>query len=143
MKNPFRVLHVDDEEDNLEALEINCGNRWKITSLQTPRPLYDGTVSIQDFDVLFLDLVFIDPKDQGLLRRPDPSEGLRVLKWVQEHRPQMPVMIVTGIIERELEISLRKLGPWLRYFEKPVNFGEKGFTAMVEEFVAALSKPLT
>jgi DNA-binding NtrC family response regulator len=137
---PLRVLYVDDEPDNLDGFELNCGERWKITLLQEPRPVYTGDVKLEDFDILFLDLVLLRPDEVVTpFKAPNPSEGLKLLGWVHAQRPKMPVLIVTGIIDRNMKRSLEEAGPWIRYFEKPVNFGEKGFAEKIEEFVAEQS----
>jgi CheY-like chemotaxis protein len=137
---PLRVLYIDDEPDNLEGLELNCGERWKITLLQEPHSVYTGGVKLENFDVLFLDLVLLRPDEvANPFKNPDPSGGLKVLSWIHAQRPNMPVLIVTGIIDMNLKQRIEEVGPWLRYFEKPVNFGEKGFAEKIEEFVAGQS----
>jgi CheY-like chemotaxis protein len=138
LKRRLRVLYLDDEVDNLEALRLVCEARWDVTTVRTPGELYAGKISLDDHDVLFLDLVFLDP-DRPPRGAPDPAEGLRVLRWVHDRRPEMPVLIVTGIVDPDLRRRLEGIGPWVRYNEKPIAFGEPGFMAMVEEFVGAVS----
>ncbi|MFH1017886.1 MAG: response regulator [Pseudomonadota bacterium] len=142
-KTPLRVLYIDDEEDNLEVFQLHCSERWRVRTLLNAEPLYNGSLSIDDFDIVFLDLVFLDPKDRDSIKRPDPSGGFAVLKWLSDHRPKMPVLIVTGIVDPVLKGRLERIGTWIRYCEKPVSFSQVGFMAMVEEFVNAIEHPLT
>ncbi len=138
----MRVLYIDDEEDNLEVFRLHCSHRWRVRTLLNAEPLYSGAVSIEDFDIVFLDLVFLDPEDRDAIKKPDPAGGLRVLKWLNDHRPKMPVLIVTGIVDSLLKRQLEGIGTWIRYYEKPVNFSDSGFMAQVEEFVEAIKNPI-
>jgi DNA-binding NtrC family response regulator len=73
----------------------------------------DGASGIRAIETCQPDLVLVD------LRMPE-VDGLDVLRWINRHRPQTPVLVVsgTGVIGDVIEAL--KLGAW-DYLLKPVT----------------------
>src|SRR5690554_1974415 len=79
-----RVLVVDDEPDIRDLLAITL-ERMGLATLQA--------AGVREAEVQILeqrpDLCLTD------MRMPD-GNGLDLVKWIQEHRPEMPVAVITA-----------------------------------------------
>ncbi|MCD7968980.1 MAG: sigma-54 dependent transcriptional regulator [Alistipes sp.] len=53
------------------------------------------------------------------MRLPD-GDGIMLLTWIREHRPQTPVIMMTGYAEVQGAVNAMKLGAY-DYLEKPIN----------------------
>ncbi|MCD8174230.1 MAG: sigma-54 dependent transcriptional regulator [Alistipes sp.] len=68
------------------------------------------------------------------LRLPD-GDGIMLLAWIKEQRPETPIIMMTGYAEVQGAVNAMKLGA-LDYLEKPIN------PALLEEKInAALAAP--
>jgi two-component system, NtrC family, response regulator PilR len=103
-----RALVVDDEPDIRELLEITlermdidvvtCGDVASAT-----RELRNG-----NFDLCFTDM-----------RLPD-GDGLSLVEWIQDHKPQLPVAVITAHGNVETAVRALKLGAF-DFISKPLD----------------------
>lgn len=107
--NKARILLVDDEE-----------RIRKIVSLQLEREGYDVSVSEDGKDIIdrlsrgdSFDLLISD------IRMPD-IDGFKILSYVTENVPDMPIIMLTGIVDIETAIGVMKNGAF-DYLVKPVK----------------------
>jgi DNA-binding NtrC family response regulator len=106
-ENP--VLIVDDEESEVDSFEtaLKLSGITHILTCQDSRevlPILSG----QKVECILLDLIM-----------PHRS-GAELLLEIQEHSPQVPVIIITGVGEVETAVECMKKGAW-HYIVKPVE----------------------
>ena len=105
-----RALVVDDEPDIRELLGITL-ERMSIEVVassdvaEATRELRNG-----DFDLCFTDM-----------RLPD-GDGLDLVEWIQKHRPQTPVAVITAHGNVETAVRALKLGAF-DFISKPLDLG--------------------
>jgi len=103
-----RALVVDDEPDIRELLGITL-ERMNIEVVaagdvaEATRELRNG-----DFDLCFTDM-----------RLPD-GDGLDLVQWIQKHRPQTPVAVITAHGNVETAVRALKLGAF-DFISKPLD----------------------
>ena len=102
------VLIVDDEPDILELLEITLSRM----GLQT-RPAANLTaahrlLSQYDFDLCLTDM-----------RLPD-GDGIELVKHINQHRPQLPIAVITAHGSMQTAIEALKAGAF-DFLSKPVD----------------------
>lgn len=99
------ILVIDDEEGILEVLEDYLGlNDFRVTRAQS----VESAIAIlegQDFNGVITDI-----------RMPGGS-GVILIRWIQEHRPHLPIMVITGF-SRFSHDELKEMGV-KKVFEKP------------------------
>ncbi|HVN43655.1 MAG TPA: sigma-54 dependent transcriptional regulator, partial [Steroidobacteraceae bacterium] len=104
------VLVVDDEPDLLELVSLTLGRmslRTRTASdLNTARRL----LKAERFDLCLTDM-----------RLPD-GDGLDLVAWIQEHRPSVPVAVITAHGNVESAVRALKLGAF-DFVSKPLNLG--------------------
>lgn len=110
----LRVLIVEDEPDLLDAL----AGMLELESVEVCRAR-DGeeatsTIACREFDVVVSDM------------RMPRMDGVELLEWIQEHKPSLPVIIVSGFSDVPHD-ELTKAGA-ASVLEKPVRFN-----ALLEE----------
>lgn len=99
MKNPKRVLIVDDEQGMRELLEIVLGGEgYEVVCLATPEEA-QPVLQRQSFDVVVTDLRI----------GSDAEAGMRFLSWLQEFAPGTPAIMMTahGSVETAIEAMKR------------------------------------
>ncbi|RZA23919.1 MAG: response regulator, partial [Proteobacteria bacterium] len=79
-----KILIVDDEPDIRELLEITLG-RMKLET-RSARDVAEARewLGLESFDLCLTDM-----------RLPD-GDGLGIVQWLQEHRPGVPVAVITA-----------------------------------------------
>ena len=106
-----RVLIVDDEAAILLALK---------KLLQSPEIEIDTVITLRDAKSLLeehdYEVVITDLRLTGVL----DEEGLEILQYIKEHKPDTKVILVTGYGNSELKKRAYALGADY-YFEKPVS----------------------
>ncbi|MBN2144666.1 MAG: sigma-54-dependent Fis family transcriptional regulator [Candidatus Aureabacteria bacterium] len=111
MKNPLRILLVDDEEIVLRVLE----GYFSSAGHQIFKVLYGeealSKIEESDFDLIMLDI-----------HLPD-MDGINLLKDIKQRYPELPVVIITGQGTLETAIQALRLGA-ADYLEKPVKLLE-------------------
>jgi two-component system response regulator PilR (NtrC family) len=104
------VLVVDDEPDLLELVSLTLGRmslRTRTASdLNSARRLLKG----ERFDLCLTDM-----------RLPD-GDGLDLVAWIQEHRPSVPVAVITAHGNVESAVRALKLGAF-DFVSKPLHLG--------------------
>ena len=109
MPNP-RALVVDDEPDIRELLSITLGRMdlevETAADVASARRRLEGTR---------YDLVLTD------MRLPD-GDGLDLLEWIQDHRPGVPVAVITAHGNVEAAVRALKLGAF-DFISKPLDLG--------------------
>jgi two-component system, NtrC family, response regulator PilR len=103
-----RALVVDDEPDIRELLEITL-ERMKI-DVVTCGDLASATQELRNgnFDLCFTDM-----------RLPD-GDGLSLVEWIQNHKPQTPVAVITAHGNVETAVRALKLGAF-DFISKPLD----------------------
>ena len=129
----LRVLLVEDEDDNIKALEICCADDWDITSVLHPKKIFDREVDPNQFDLVIADLVFNFVEGKKL--PPDPEDGRRLSAWLATETPGVPVMILSGWTEPTMMQAIRRQYPQFIFVEKPANFMSKDFHDLVETLI--------
>ena len=105
-----RALVVDDEPDIRELLGITL-ERMNI-DVVAAGDVADATRELRngDFDLCFTDM-----------RLPD-GDGLDLVQWIQKHRPQTPVAVITAHGNVETAVRALKLGAF-DFISKPLDLG--------------------
>ncbi len=109
MRHP-RALVVDDEPDIRELLSITLG-RMDI-AVETAG---DYGSAVKRLGGERYDLVLTD------MRLPD-GDGLDLVAWIQEHRPGVPVAVITAHGNVEAAVRALKLGAF-DFLSKPLDLG--------------------
>ena len=103
-----RALIVDDEPDIRELLSITLG-RMDI-AVETAA---DYKSAVKQLGGERYDLVLTD------MRLPD-GDGLELVEWIQEHRPGVPVAVITAHGNVEAAVRALKLGAF-DFISKPLD----------------------
>jgi two-component system, NtrC family, response regulator PilR len=105
-----RILIVDDEPDLVELIELTLNRMGLATraalNLMDARVLLGSDV----FDLCLTDM-----------RLPD-GDGLSLVQWLQEHRPGIPVAVITAHGNVETAVRALKLGAF-DFVAKPLDLG--------------------
>ncbi|RJO74259.1 MAG: response regulator [Myxococcales bacterium] len=107
----FRILIVDDEEINLKILRIYLEDKGYevISALNGEEAI--NLLKSEDITACICDI-----------RMPKIS-GIDVLNFVQQHRPIVPVIMLTGFIDINTAVSVMRQGA-SNYLTKPIDAGE-------------------
>jgi len=103
-----RALVVDDEPDIRELLEITL-ERMSIEVVSCG----DTASAIRELRNESFDLCFTD------MRLPD-GDGLGIVEWIQTHKPQIPVAVITAHGNVETAVRALKLGAF-DFISKPLD----------------------
>jgi two-component system response regulator PilR (NtrC family) len=103
-----RALVVDDEPDIRELLEITL-ERMNLEVVSTG----DTASAIRELRNGSFDLCFTD------MRLPD-GDGLSIVEWIQAHKPQIPVAVITAHGNVETAVRALKLGAF-DFISKPLD----------------------
>ena len=102
-----RILVCDDEEGIRESLGLILGNGYRLTFAT------DGEDAIAKAQAQPFDLALVDIKMPRV-------NGLDVLKWFRQHRPQTPVLMLTAYQSVEMAQEAIRLGA-VDYLAKPFD----------------------
>src|SRR5881396_4277237 len=120
--NQPRVLIVDDDAALLQALPEAIRLRMKEVTVDTA----DSAAAALDLiDSLDYDVIVTDIKLPGM-------DGLALLTEIKKHRPDTPVLMITGHGEHALAIQALRSGAY-DFIQKPIDR---------DHFVAALSRAM-
>jgi two-component system, NtrC family, response regulator AtoC len=109
MKNPTRILVVDDEASGREALSLLLGREgYQI------RTAASGEEALEVLHDTPLEIVVTDLLLPGL-------SGIDILKRIKEESPYTSVILVTGNATAESAVEAMKEGAF-DYITKPINF---------------------
>jgi len=108
MLHKQEILFVDDEKNVRDAWQrfLSAENRTVTTAA-------DGESAISGLSRRPIDLVISDLRMPGV-------DGLDVLEWLHEHKPETRFVLITGYGSPEVERRARALGAF-GYLEKPVR----------------------
>ncbi|HET97960.1 MAG TPA: sigma-54-dependent Fis family transcriptional regulator [Desulfurivibrio alkaliphilus] len=103
------ILLVDDEEHTLASFDIALKSHGLTNTIRCPdgRRVRD-LVAGQEIEIILLDLIM-----------PHVS-GQEILAWLNEHHPEIPVIVVTGVNEVETAVNCMQQGAF-DYIVKPVS----------------------
>lgn len=110
-ERPLRILLVDDEE----IIHQTIGDYLRDEGHRV-ESAYDGTAALKSIEVHEYDLALIDVRMPGM-------DGMALLNRVQEIRPAMPVVIITGHGSMENVIQALRSGA-ADFLTKPVKLLE-------------------
>ncbi len=100
-KRPLRVLIVDDQENIIKLLK----RILEQVGIKDVLEAYDGNTAIKVFRSLRPDLVITD------YLMPE-KDGIELLKFIKKIRPQIPVVMFTGFIDKlEDKLEEEKIKP--------------------------------
>jgi two-component system response regulator PilR (NtrC family) len=114
---PPRALVVDDEPDIRELLEITLGRMQLEVSTAG-----DFASALRQLGGQRFDLVLTD------MRLPD-GDGLDLVEWIQDHRPGVPVAVITAHGNVEAAVRALKLGAF-DFLSKPLDLA--GLRKLIE-----------
>ncbi|MBV8402590.1 MAG: sigma-54-dependent Fis family transcriptional regulator, partial [Gammaproteobacteria bacterium] len=104
------VLVVDDEPDLLELVSLTLGRMSLRTRTAADISSARRLLKAERFDLCLTDM-----------RLPD-GDGLELVGWVQEHRPSVPIAVITAHGNVELAVRALKLGAF-DFVSKPLDLG--------------------
>jgi two-component system response regulator HydG len=111
MKSKLSVLIVDDASDFLELMGRHAAvmgfNSFKTNSVVN---------AIEILETTSIDLIITD------MNMPEIS-GQQLVRYVSQHFPDLPVLVITGYPDIQDAVSVMKLGA-LEYLVKPFTFDE-------------------
>lgn len=125
MKRP-RILVCDDEEGIRESLELILGKGYRLTFA------VDGEEAIAKAGAQAFDLALVDIKMPRV-------NGLEVLKWLRQHRPAMPVLMLTAYQSVEMAQEAIALGA-VDYLAKP--FEQAALLESIQRALASSKHPV-
>ncbi len=97
---PIRILYVDDNPLDRELVRdslINESNGFELIEVST-RAQFEKTLTNEEFDLVLSDFHILG------------YNGLDILKIVQDNKPEIPVVIVTGTGSEEIAVQAMKMG---------------------------------
>lgn len=100
-KSKLNILFIEDDYtvaqsySRLLELKVVAAHIIVANTLQTAKEFLE---TISDWDIILLDL-----------NLPD-SKGYATLKWVHEHYPKIPVVVMTAHDEEDLELTCIRMG---------------------------------
>jgi len=104
------VLIVDDEPDLLELVSLTLSRMSLETRTAADLASARRLVKSEHFDLCLTDM-----------RLPD-GDGLDLVAWIQEHRPDLPVAVITAHGNVESAVRALKLGAF-DFVSKPLDLG--------------------
>jgi two-component system response regulator PilR (NtrC family) len=104
------VLVVDDEPDLLELVGLTLGRMSLRTRTASDLNGARRLLKAERFDLCLTDM-----------RLPD-GDGLDLVAWIQEHRPSVPVAVITAHGNVESAVRALKLGAF-DFVSKPLDLG--------------------
>jgi len=104
------VLIVDDEPDLLELVGLTLSRMSLETRTASDIGSAQKLLKGESFDLCLTDM-----------RLPD-GDGLDLVAWIQEHRPQVPVAVITAHGNVESAVRALKLGAF-DFVSKPLDLG--------------------
>jgi two-component system response regulator PilR (NtrC family) len=106
--NKQSVLIVDDEPDILELLEMTLLRMGLDVACAADYSSATRMLQTRDFDFCLTDM-----------RLPD-GDGISLVEYIQQHRPRLPVAVITAHGNMELAIQAMKAGAY-DFVSKPVS----------------------
>ncbi|QWR78020.1 response regulator [Candidatus Magnetomonas plexicatena] len=94
----IKVFLVDDEKAFVEILAQRLAMRKYVVEVA-----YNGAEAIERLKSYTPHVIVLDMKMPGM-------DGLDVFKWIKQHHPAIPVIILTGYSSEKEEKEARKLG---------------------------------
>src|SRR6476660_470064 len=104
------VLVVDDEPDLLELVSLTLSRMNLSTRTAADRGSARRLLKSEQFDLCLTDM-----------RLPD-GDGLDLVAWIQENRPNLPVAVITAHGNVESAVRALKLGAF-DFVSKPLDLG--------------------
>ena len=111
--NQSKILIVDDNQSVLSALEFLLNGRCKTLKMLSSPNLLLNELSIEDYDILLLDMNFSAGINSG-------NEGIYWLQRVMEIKPEMGVVMITAYGDIELAVKAVRMGA-IDFVPKPWN----------------------
>jgi two-component system response regulator PilR (NtrC family) len=104
------VLVIDDEPDLIELVSLTLGRMNLSTESAGELATARAMLMERHFDLCLTDM-----------RLPD-GDGLDLVAWIQEHRPDLPVAVITAHGNVESAVRALKLGAF-DFVSKPLDLG--------------------
>ncbi|OGV62132.1 MAG: hypothetical protein A2498_07920 [Lentisphaerae bacterium RIFOXYC12_FULL_60_16] len=115
-----RILVIDDEPGILNVLKVMLGVDGHTVITLQDGSLVEGALHEQDFDLLISDI------------HMTPVDGMSVLRYVRDQRPDLPVIMLTAYGQVDTAIESMQLGAF-DYVKKPFK---------VDQLLAVVKKAL-
>jgi two-component system response regulator PilR (NtrC family) len=104
------ILVVDDEPDLLELVGLTLGRMGLVTETAARFNEARALLATRAYDLCLTDM-----------RLPD-GDGLALVEWIQEHRPHLPVAVISAHGNVESAVRALKLGAF-DFLSKPLDLG--------------------
>jgi len=111
MSNKYKILLVDDEENNLMLLYRTLRGKYDLVKTTSPKD------AINLMETEHFDLILSDHK------MPD-MDGVELLQYVYEHHPETVRILVTAYSDISILIGSINKAKIYRYIKKPFNPSE-------------------
>src|SRR5437660_997463 len=108
--NPRRVLIIDDDLALLQALPESLGLRMSEVTVDTAD---SAAVALEQIAIWDYDAIITDIKLPGM-------DGLTLLTDIRKHRPDTPILMITGHGEHALAIRALRSGAY-DFIQKPID----------------------
>lgn len=133
----LRILVIDDDPENGQVLEL-AQEDWKITTIVSPDPLFEGKIQLDDFDLVVVDLVIHPDEETRLsLLNVTPKVGYGILRWLNVHAPEKPMVVISALLgDYAAEAEFKALFPGVVYYKKPFDMFDPSFRQMIEALAA-------
>ncbi|MGH8058810.1 MAG: response regulator [Candidatus Entotheonellia bacterium] len=117
------ILVVDDDIGIHESFRVLLDDRYNVMGSQ------DGPTALTMMNSYPVDLVLLDLRLPGM-------DGIEVLTWMKETKPQMQVVIVTAVMDVRTAVETMKRGAF-DYLTKP--FSEEELLSVCERALSRRS----
>jgi two-component system response regulator HydG len=103
MKQPFKILIVDDDEGILTSARLLLKQHYQLVkTLNHPQNMLEVLTHLQ-FDLLLLDMNFTMGEQEG-------EEGLEIIKKIRTTFPSLEIIALTAYGDLKVAIAAMKLG---------------------------------
>lgn len=117
------VLLVDDDQMLLRALSETITLRMSTVTVETVASTEEALALLQEREY---SAIISDIQMPGM-------DGLALLEYVQEHYPDIPVLLITGYNDQKIAMQAVRAGAY-DYIRKPIER---------DDFIAALTRALS
>ncbi len=124
-ENMERLLIVDDLEDYLRSLERALSGEWQILLARSMEEA-QAQLNTQTVDIALIDVRLSESE-------PHNQDGVILLKWLREHYPNLPVVMMSAY--RDFDAAVEALNVGANHFlKKPIDLRE------LKQLLRSLSK---
>ena len=132
-----KIAWIEDDIDVIDAVVrplVNAGFEFK--EFHTYSEVLDNLEEIFDCDLILLDLIFPPGQKAKEIEVDDEPLGLKFLEVVKEHKPQIPIIILSVIAKTEsVDKKLDDYRAVLNFRQQPKAVRPSKLKALVYEML--------